>query len=118
MTKQEYIDSVMLCPENSERIKAISDLFENEINGIIAKIISFADNADFIGEERRVFSYNEILNASKEYDTDFQALGIIPIIDAYDNELIVYVIAENVWAKFSLSDEILFKKSNTLEEIL
>ena len=118
MTKQEYIDSVMQYPANKDRIKEISDLYGTKINGIIAKIVSFADNADFIGEERRAFSYNEILNASKEYDTDFQTLGIIPIIDAYDNELIVYVIAEKVWAKYSLSDEILFKKKNTIEEIL
>lgn len=64
------------------------------------------------------FSYNEILNASKEYSKDFKALGIIPFIDAYDNDLIVYVILENVWAKFNMSDDIIFKKKDSLEKIL
>lgn len=118
MTKQEYIDSVSKYPENKDRITEISNLYGSKINGIIAKIISFADQADFIGEERRALSYNEILNAPKEYDTNFKELGIIPIIDAYDNDFIVYIIGEKVWAKFSLSDEVLFKRRSTLEEIL
>lgn len=118
MTKQEYIDNVKKYPENSERIRAISDIYGTEITGQIAQIVSFADNADFIGEERRAFSFNEILSAAKEYDIDFKALGIIPIIDAYDNELIVYVIADNIWAKYSMSDDVLFKKRTSLEEIL
>ena len=118
MTKQEYMDNVKKYPENSERIRAISDIYGTEIKGQIAKIISFADNADFIGEERRAFTFSEILNAAKEYDIDFKALGIIPIIDAYDNELIVYVIADNIWAKYSMSDDVLFRKKASLEEIL
>lgn len=118
MTKQEYIDNVKKYPENSERIRAISDIYGTEITGRIAKIVSFADNADFIGEERRAFTFSEILNAAKEYDIDFKALGIIPIIDAYDNELIVYVISDNIWAKYSMSDDVLFKKRTSLEEIL
>ncbi len=118
MTKQEYMDNVKKYPENAERIRVISDRYGTEINGLIAQIVSFADNADFIGEERRAFTFNEILNAAKEYDIDFKALGIIPIIDAYDNELIVYVIADNIWAKYSVSDDVLFKKRASLEEIL
>ncbi len=118
MTKQEYIDNVKKYPENAERIRVISDIYGTEIKGQIAQIISFADNADFIGEERMAFSFNEILSAAKEYDIDFKALGIIPIIDAYDNELIVYDIADNKWAKYSMSDDVLFKKRDSLEEIL
>lgn len=118
MTKQEYIDNVKKHPENSERIRAISDIYGTEITGQIAQIVSFADNADFIGEERRAFTFSEILNAAKDYNIDFKALGIIPIIDAYDNELIVYVISDNIWAKYSMSDDVLFKKRTSLEEIL
>ena len=35
-----------------------------------------------------------------------------------DNELIVYVIADNIWAKYSMSDDVLFRKKASLEEIL
>lgn len=118
MTKQEYLERVKQYPENAERVKLISDIYGTEINGIIAKIVSFSDNADFIDEERRAFSFKEILNASKEYEKDFKALGIIPVIDAYDNELIVYIIAEKTWAKYSLSDEVIFKKRDSLEKLL
>ena len=43
---------------------------------------------------------------------------MIPFIDAYDNDLIVYVITEDIWAKYSLSDEILFKKRDSIEKVL
>ena len=118
MTKKDYIDSVIQFPDNEEKIKKTSEVYETEIDGVIAKIISFSDNADFVGEERRVLSYNEIVNASKEYDKDFKTLGIIPVIDAYDNDLIVYVIAEKAWAKYSLSDDVIFKKRNILAEVI
>lgn len=118
MNKQEYLDKVLKYPENPERTKAISELYGTSINGIIARVVSFAGNADFIGDERRAFSYDEILNASKEYGKDFKALGIIPFVDAYDNDLIVYVIAENVWAKYNMGDDIIFKKRDALEKLL
>ncbi len=118
MTKQKYLEEVLMYPENAERIKTISDLYEKDISGVILKIISFADKVDFIDVERRALSYNEIINASKEYNKGFKELGIIPFIDAYDNDLIVYIISENQWAKYNLSDDILFKKKDNLEDVL
>ena len=118
MNKQEYLEKVLQCPENKERLKTISELYGTAISGVAANIISYADNADFIDDERRAFSYKEIINASKEYDRDFKAMGLIPVIDAYDNDLIVYVIAENKWAKYSLSDDVVFKKKDKLESVL
>lgn len=118
MSKQEYIERVLVFPENEERIKEVSEIYETDVNGLIAKIISYADNENFIDDERRAFSYNEILKASQKYDTDFKKLNIIPIIDAYDNDLIVYIIDEQKWAKYNLSDEVLFKKRESLEDVL
>ena len=43
-------------------------------------------------------------------------------IKSEDNKLLkdetVYVIADNKWAKYSMSDDVLFKKRASLEEIL
>lgn len=55
MNNQEYLDKVLQYPENAERIKTVSELYGTSIKGTIARIISFADKADFIGDERRVF---------------------------------------------------------------
>ncbi|WP_028505288.1 hypothetical protein [Ruminococcus sp. FC2018] len=118
MTKQEYLDKMMKYPKDEGRIKNISEMYNTPIGDVAEKVISFADNADFIAEERRAFSFKEIENASKEYDRNFQSMGIIPLFDAYDNDLIVYVVAEKVWAKYSLSDDVIFKKRNTLAELL
>ena len=118
MTKQDYIDSIMNCAEDRDKVKAVSELYGGFINAVMAKVISFADNADFIDEERRAFSFNEIINASTEYGNNFKSLGIIPFMDAYDNTLIVYIIDDKKWAMFSMSDEVLFKKRDKLEEVL
>ena len=118
MTKQEYLDSMMKYPKNDERIKIFSEMYNAQIADTAEKVISFADNADFIEEERRAFSFKEIENASIEYDKDFKSLGIIPLFDAYDNDLIVYVVAEKKWAKYSLSDDVIFKKRDTIADLL
>lgn len=118
MTKQEYINKLLKYPDDKERIKAVSVIYGTEIIGIFAKIISFADNADFIADERRLLSYNEIINASTLYGKDFKEKGIIPFVDAYDNDLIVYIITENSWAKYNISDDIIFKKKDNIEDIL
>ena len=65
-----------------------------------------------------MLSYNEIVNASTIFGKNFKAKGIIPFVDAYDNDLIVYVIAENAWAKYNISDDIIFKKKDNIEDIL
>ena len=118
MTKEEYLDQVKVTKINEERVSEISTMYNNKIEGLVAKIISYADSVDFFDEERRALSYLEIKNAKKILDYDCIRDGVIPVIDSYDNTYIVYILYENMWAKYSLSDKILYKKRDALEKVL
>ena len=49
---------------------------------------------------------------------DFVSKGLIPLIDAYENTYVVYMISEKKWAKYNIVDQVLFKKREKLESVL
>lgn len=118
MTKKEYIKGIKECDVVSDRVTAINSIYNSEISGILANVISFADSIDFFDEERRALSFKEICNPKKYLCFDFVSIGLVPVIDSYDNTYIVYIISEDKWAKFNIVDETLFKKKKSLEELV
>ncbi len=42
----------------------------------------------------------------------------IPVIDAYDFTYIVFDFENNKWAKFTTTDQVMFKENNSIEEVL
>lgn len=143
MTKQEYLDKALECGTDKARVAEISEIYGREITGFFGNIISFADKADFISEEKRLepdgkstetssgadepvsyvevirpFTYKEIVGASGEYEVDFKALGVIPFMDAFDGDLIVYIPDDGMWAMYSISDDVVFKKRENLSEVM
>lgn len=118
MNKIEYLKNVEKCPINKKRINSMMKKYNAEFSDILAHIISYADSTDFIDEERRALSFEEIADAGNQVGVDFVSLGMIPVIDAYDNDYIVYIFEEDVWAKFNVFDQVAFKKRATLQELL
>lgn len=118
MNKVEYLSNIENCPINKDRISCMMKIYNVEFSDTLARIISYADSADFIDDERRVLTFEEIVDAGEQLGVDFVSLGMIPIIDAYDNDYIVYVFGEAVWAKFNTIDQVTFKKKNTLQELI
>lgn len=118
MNKREFIETMEKCALNQERIDRIDKLYNISLKGLIAKAISYADSVDFFDEERRALSFEEILNASEELETDFINLGIIPIVDAYDCVYIVFSSKDNKWARFSTVDKTLYRIKDSLEDVL
>lgn len=118
MTKKEYLESVKTCEINSERVEAIEKLYKVSIKGLIASVISYAGTVDFFDEERRALSFEEMVNADKINGTSFVKNKMLPMIDAYDNDYIVYDFNEEKWGKVNLADMLLFKKRDSLDEVL
>ena len=118
MNKQEFINSALVHEINEDRVKEISELYKVQLEEVIQKIISIADEVDFFDEERRMLSYDEIKSGSKLLGINVVEEGMIPLIDAYDCNYIVYLIRDGSWAKYTTVDKMMFKKRNTLEEIL
>ena len=48
----------------------------------------------------------------------FRDKEIIPLIDCGENDFIVYHFMDKIWSKFNIIDETVFKKKNSLEELL
>ena len=118
MNKEEYLNNLNTVEILSSRIKDVETIYKCNLNEKLSKIISYADSVSFFDEERRALSYKEIIDPINNIDYDFIIRGLIPLIDAYDNSYIVFVIKENKWAKYNIYDEVLFKKKNSFEEVL
>lgn len=118
MDKKEYLKSAEKCDVNYKRIKELEKIYENNIDGVLAHLVSFADSVDFFDEERRALTYKEIKNASKDLDVNLKELGLIPIVDAYDNTYVVYSTKDKCWAKFNSIDKTLFKQNKDIADVL
>ncbi len=118
MNKIEYMDAVKDAVVKQDRVEAIAKVYGIQVNDLIAGILSVADQIDFFDEERRALAYEEILNPVEKMDIDFVNLQAIPLIDAYDNTYIVYMIREKKWAKYNSIDNVFFKKKDSLSEVL
>lgn len=118
MSKAEFIKNIEKCDLNIQRIKEIEKKYKTNLTDFTAHAVSYADEQGFFDEERRALSYSEILNPIKFLKFDFIKAGLIPIVDTYDNTYVVYAIDEGKWAKFSLSDRVLFKKKDTFKEVV
>ena len=118
MTKLEYIENVRNCSVMNDRVMALEKLYGCKLGEELAKVISYAGTIDFFDEERRAFSFEEILNADEKYGVAFAERKLIPVIDAYDNDYIVYSFEKNQWAKVNLSDLVLFKIRDSFEKVL
>lgn len=118
MTKDEYLKNAYDCIVASERIVAIENKYDVVINDSLARVISYAGTVDFFDEERRALTYEEIIDADEKYGFEFVANKLIPVVDAYDNDYIAFSFSENKWCKVNVSDGVLFKKRDTLDEVL
>lgn len=118
MNSLEYLMAI----ENSSIDIAKKTKFEEcygiKLSDSLAKIVTFANDSIFIAEERRVLSFDEIININKDCDNVFISKRIIPVIDCYDNEFIVFAADDSIWAKFSLSDNAMYKKRENLSELI
>ncbi len=70
----------------------------------------------FLSNEMRLLSKEEILNYKEELSVEMD--NIIPLIDLYDNNFLIYNITEDVFEKINIVDETVFGKTNTIENYL
>ena len=92
MNKEEYLKEISNCEIDPKRIEEIEKRYNVKLDKTVKCIISYADKIDFFDEERRALSYDEILCPEEYLDFDFLSEGLIPLIDAYDNSYIVYIL--------------------------
>lgn len=118
MSKAEYLENVKKTKVNDERIKRISEIYGEDIEGLIAQVVSYADSEDFFDDERRALSFDEIVTSSKNLGDALLTEKAIPVVDVYDSMYVVYLIKEGKWALYSSTDGSIFKIRESLDELI
>ena len=118
MNTIEYINKINDTEIDDKRKKEIEDIYSCKLPEVVAKAISLADSVDFFDEEKRALSYDEIKDGTNTLDYHSTTLNLIPLIDSFDCTYIVYLVDEDKWGKYSSIDKDVFKRRNTLEELL
>lgn len=97
------------------------DRYEKIENEELQEILKYVkDEPLFFGEEKRLLSKSEIINYKNEFNINID-VDIIPLIDLYDNNFLIYNIAENKFQMLDISDDKIWKNvdsiSNYISEI-
>ncbi len=118
MNKKEYLAKVNASGVNMDRVDVVEKIYGQELNEILSKVVSLADQVDCFDEERRALSFEEIKNPVKYLEFDAVKKGFVPVIDAYDCTYIVYLFDEKKWGVYSVVDDMIFIKNELIEEIV
>lgn len=112
----EYVKWVELQKVNESAVLKITMKYHCNLPVMIKKILSSNKKTLFLSEERRILSYEEVLNASDQLHVDFSLYSIIPLVDCYDNNFIVYNYKNNEWSMFNIIDECIFDTKKNLTD--
>jgi len=118
MTKKEYMQEISNIAIKSKKVDKLHFLYSFALPNVIERIVSFSKNSVFFDDNTRVLSFDEIITAQRDLQIDFADRGLIPLFDCGDNDFIVYNFKECFWAMFNIVDETVFKKRNSIEEVL
>lgn len=119
MTKKEFLEMIDNVTIDKRKVGKISKLYDSTLPEYVQKVISCTKKSLFFDDERRLLAFSEIESASEEYDVDFIGKNMIPLIDCFENDFIVYHLVAGVWSKFNVVDGTVYKKkTSTLKEVL
>ena len=94
------------------------DRYKEIKNEELQKILKFVEEVPiFFGEEKRLLSKSEIVNYKEEFDIDLD-VDIIPLIDLYDNNFLIYNISENKFQIMDISDDIIWKDIDSIQNYI
>lgn len=118
MTGKEYLSSLAGVKPDKEKTDRVASVYTDHLPEIILKIVSNAQEPIFLDDDSRVLSYDEIVDAEKDLHVPFKERGMMPLVDCGENDFIVYHFENRIWSKFNIIEETVFKKKNSLEELL
>lgn len=118
MEKRDYLNKVSQVKLDSKKVNEINKLYGAVMPDLIQRIVSYGQEAIFFDDGVRILSFEEIIDAEKDLHVEFARKGIIPIADCGENDFIVYHFNDNIWSKFNIVDESVFKKKKSIDELL
>jgi hypothetical protein len=118
MDKQEYLIKISKTEIDEEKVKKVSQKYGANLPDILKKIISNADTSEFFDDGSRILSFDEIMDAENDLHVAFASNGMIPFADCGENDFLVYHFYNDIWSKFNIIDESVFKKKPKIEDLL
>lgn len=119
MTPTVFMEELSQQAINDEKVTLIQKVYSTHLPDEVSRLIAFtSDNSIFIADERRLLSFKEILHAADTMHVDFVRYGIIPLIDCYDNDFIVFNFKTQSWSMFNIVDQISFNDGQELKDLL
>ena len=118
MTGKEYIRKLDALEINNSKAKKVIAKYADGLPEVVLKIISDSNTPVFLGDDSRIMSIEEIIDAEKDLHVSFKKKAMIPIVDCGNNDFIVYHYYDHIWSMFNIVDEVIFKKKKSFEELL
>ena len=118
MTKKDYLDKLPEVTIDLGKVQKIQERYGTTLPELIQRMISCCSKAIFFEDGSRMLSYEEIMDAEHDLHVAFRSMKILPLADCGENNFIVYHYEDDIWSKFNIVDETVFKKKNTIFEVL
>lgn len=120
MTKQDFIAAVQEAAPNASLIGAIERKYNVSFPESIAKILSVLPQGGFLAGSDlcRVMSTSEIILANETLHTDFVGKKLLPMLDLGDNIFVVFDSNRQVFGRFSLNDDLVYRCEEKLSDII
>lgn len=98
----------------------IEKKYNTRLNHDLQCLLALCKEATFWDGNRfcKLLSLSEITQASENLHVDFISKKIIPFFDCGENDFIIYLSDEDRWAMFNIIDEVTWKMTRNLSDLL
>lgn len=123
MKFKPFVNKYSTAPIDEKKVAKVIKAYGWDLPEELQHFISACKNEIFVENDSssadfRVFSLDEIINAETHLNSDFKSKKMIPVIDYYDNQFLVYQIDKRNWGLFSMDDDIIFDENESMAELL
>ncbi|MBP3717001.1 MAG: SEL1-like repeat protein [Paludibacteraceae bacterium] len=124
MNLKKFIEKYTTAPIKEKKVAEIVKAYGAELPEEVQHFVSACGNEPlFLEDDKtnadfRVLSFDEIVDAEEDMDTDFKSMKMIPLIDCYDNQFVVYKFEEQCWAMYSFDDDNSWDENPSLGDFL
>lgn len=118
MDKKDFVSKLNSIQIVVDKVETMQKEYGVELSQEMKRIVSQSVEPLFFEDDCRMLSYGEILKADIEFETNFKELGIIPFIECFDNDFVVYDVKSGKYGMYNIIDKVIFSDNKTLEEVL
>ena len=116
MTIHEFLHALPVCKTAITNQAAVEALYGTALPTELASVIACMNDTIFFEGDifLRLLSYQELLDAEPDMNTELISNKLVPIFDLGDNDYLCYDLSKNCWCKYNIVDEISFGKKDSL----